>query len=253
MADPTTLEEMRAYILRKLGQPVINVEVATEQIDQEIEDAIQDFRRYNNEDGSYLQYAALTVSAGVSEYCLEGQDIEAAYDFQLSYGVDGINTLFSPTHMLLYNDWVANGGYPGGPGGTTEMDNGGQLILAGYQVAMQYLAEIKKKFGKGYRIKWHPGREVLEVIPTPKSSGSAMIALYKREAAEYLYKHPLVKKLCVARVKKVWAGNIGKYTGTLPDGLLIDSGRIMTEAITEEENAMNQIRLESEPPDFFIG
>lgn len=253
MRQIKTMDEMKHYVLTKLGSPVINIEVAEEQLEVEIEDAIQEFRRYNQEDGSYLQYATLNVMEGVSEYCLSGQDIEAAYDFKLTFGIDGINTLFAPTHMLLYNDWVAGGSYPGGPGAGRTMSNGGSLVLTQYQVAMQYLAEIRQKFGKQYRAKWHRGREVLEIIPTPRSNMTGMIALWKREAAENLYNHPLVKRLSVARVKKVWGSNISKYSGTLPDGLTIDGTRIIQEAISEEEKVLNDLRLESEPPDFYIG
>jgi hypothetical protein len=41
-----TLPAYRDYIKLRLGSPVINVELANEQIDQIIEDSVQDFHRY---------------------------------------------------------------------------------------------------------------------------------------------------------------------------------------------------------------
>lgn len=247
---PETLEEMRQYIYTRLGHPVVNVEVAPEQLDVIIYDTVQDFQRYNYGDGVDLEYTTLLVSAGVSEYYVGDSNIEAAYDIDISYGIDGINTLFSPTHMLLYNDWVANGNYPGGTG---YMFGGGGGVLSNYEISMEYLEQAKQMFGKHYEVKFNSAKKSLIVTPTPDSCAVATIGLYRKADMEQLYNHPLVKKLAVARARVQWGMSLAKYTITLPDGSTMNGMEIANRGFEEEEKWYEEIRAESEPIDFFVG
>jgi len=55
MAQPNTREEFKDYILRKIGAPVIQVNVSDEQIDDRVDEAISFWRDYHY-DGSQLVY-----------------------------------------------------------------------------------------------------------------------------------------------------------------------------------------------------
>jgi hypothetical protein len=247
----TTIAEFKDYILHYLGYPVNQVELEVDdstgthsQLDYVIFDSVQDFIRYNSE-GTYLQYTTIVVSAGVSQYCLSGYNISDSYDLQLSYGLDGINIMFSPTHVLLYDTMIKKSGMLGG--------SGGGLVLVEWEIALEYLEQIKMSFGKMYRAQWHPGREVLEIIPTPTQNMVGMVALYIKEKAEYLYNHPLVKKLAVARAKILVGQHIRKYNVTMPDGITINGDAFVSEGREDEEKILERIYSESAPPDFFIG
>lgn len=248
----TSIEQMRDYIYRKLGAPVLVVEVAPEQIDDCIFDTVQDMRRYNYDDGSTLEYSTLVTKAGVSEYSVKdsGIDIEAAYDIQLTFGLDGINTLFTPTHMLLYNDWVTKGQHPGGSGYSHGV---GGMILTQYETAMQYLEMNKMYFGKHYVVKYDTNKEAFIVMPTPSVDMVASIAFYRRADAVRLYNHPLVKRLAVARAKVQWGLHLSKYNVTLPDGLGIQGSDLISQGREDEDKYLNDMRHEAPSPDFFIG
>ena len=58
MAKPTTKQELIDYSLRQLGAPVLEINVADEQIDDIVDDAIQFFneRHYNGVERTYLKY-----------------------------------------------------------------------------------------------------------------------------------------------------------------------------------------------------
>jgi len=47
MAIPTTREELKQYALRKLGAPVIQINVDDEQLEDSLDDAIQMFNEYH--------------------------------------------------------------------------------------------------------------------------------------------------------------------------------------------------------------
>jgi len=253
-----TEEQMVDYIKIVCGAPVINLEITDDQIKQQIWDSVQDFQRYNYAEGTYQDYIVFTASAGVGEYpmsAISGSDhkpidnVEAIWDFEVSFGLDGINTLFSPQHILLYDQWVNKGEYPGGPGGVTT--NTG-LTLASYQIAMMYLEEIKAMFGKWYHAYFLSGRKKIKIVPTPVDCITGILVLYRREYARYLYNHPLVKKLAVARVKIQWGRHLSKYPATLPDGITINGEAFVAEGKEEEQRAMDNIRMESQPIDFFV-
>jgi hypothetical protein len=64
------LEAMREYVLRKLGAPVIDIELSEDQLDQCIEDAIQKFAQFAME-GQLEKALILDVLPGVLEYQLD--------------------------------------------------------------------------------------------------------------------------------------------------------------------------------------
>ena len=250
---PVSLSDMREYILTRLGSPVVNVEVAPIQLDVIIYDTIQDMNRYNYGDGVDLVNTTLLISAGVSEYSTVGSGIEAAFDISLSHGWGDINALFSPTHMLLYNDWVTNGNYPGGPGTSMYSFGGGGGLLTSFEIVGEYMAQANQMLGTEYTVKFNYNSESLVITPTPKECMVGTLKLYCRADAEKLYNHPLVKKIAVARAKIQWGLQLGKYTITLPDGSSMNGFEIMNRGYEDEDKWFEQMRSESEPIDFFIG
>ena len=58
MAKPTTKQELIDYSLRQLGAPVLEINVADEQMDDLVDDAIRFFneRHYNGVERTQLKY-----------------------------------------------------------------------------------------------------------------------------------------------------------------------------------------------------
>ncbi len=248
---PESLADMKEYVLTNLGHPVINVEVAEQQLEVVIYDTIQDMQRYMYGDGVDLVNTTLIVSAGVCEYYVGDSGIEAAFDITLSTGMGGINTLFSPTHMLLYNDWVTNGNYPGGNG--MGGFNFGTGALTSYEITGEYMAQANQMFGKQHTVKYDYGKQSLIITPTPMTYMTATLKLYRTTETTRLYNHPLVKKLAVARAQVLWGKQLGKYTVTMPDGSTMNGFEIMRDGKEDAEKWYEEMRNESEPIDFFVG
>lgn len=252
MAKITTVQAMRDYIKLMLGWPVINVELADIQIDQIIEDSVQDFSRLNYGEASFRDYIIVQTSAGVGEYNLSGSNLSDVYDLSISMPADGINTMFTPTHMLLYEQFQTYGTYPASMGYPRMIGDSG-ITLGGYDIAMMYLKEIRNHFGKSYSCVWLPNREVLKIVPTPMEAATGVLCVYRKELDVNLYNHPLMKKLCVARAKKLWGWHINKYSVTLPDGMGLNGSEMISEGKSDEEAILQEMIASSEPTDFFIG
>jgi len=254
----TDLTQMKNYVLSQLGWPVINIEVSNDQLEQTIIDVIVDFNRYNYDEGSYRDYFLFQTSAGQMDYPISScreygtsatlENVQHAWELSIAFGADGINTLFSPTHILLYDQYVNQGGYPGGPGSI----GGTGLTLTNYSTAMVYLDMINEMFGKMYQVDYLPGREVIRITPIPSEALVGVLIFWKRERAEYLYNNPLIKKVSVARTGIRWARNLMKYGGTMPDGLTINASEMLSEYKEMDEKWTERFWDESEPPDFQV-
>lgn len=250
----TTEDQFVDYIKLKIGQPVINLEETDDQIKQNIWDSIQDFRRYNYEEGSYKDYAIMSIPADTTTLALSAfsaddgrriDDVESIYDFGVPTDLDGINTLFSPAHILLYDQFVTRGQYPGV--GSVE-----GLTLTSYQLAMMYIEELKNMFSKRFTLFLINGNTRIRIVPTPNQAVTGVFVFYRREYTKYLYNHPLIKRLAVARTKIQVGRHLGKYSGNLPDQLSINYQMFIDEGKEEEEKALEEIFKSSAPPDFFI-
>lgn len=249
---------MRTYIKMMLGAPIINVEVKNEHLDYAIEDSVQIMQKYNYGDGSYTEYLIFTTSAGQSTYDVMNdptlsasfENVSQIVDFNISFGADGINTLFSPTHILLQENNLSNGLF-GMRMGSGNFVPG--LELASYQTAMMYIQQIQDTLGKKYSVDWIPHREVLVVTPTPRESMTGVLEVYKKEKIENLLNDNLVKALAIAKTKIIWGGILRKTIITLPGGGTVSGNEIMQEGREDEKDIIEQIKLESEPAGFFIG
>lgn len=245
MARLTTLAGMKNYILSVLGNPVIQVEVADEQLDRIITDTIQIFTKYNTGEGNYEDFMRFTVSAGVSAYSTVGMNLASVVDIDLSFASrDGINVLFSSQNQLLFEDWVVRGG---------PLNNNGQgMILSEYEVAMEYLNDVHNMFSIMYHAQYSDARQEILIFPTPVTAGTGLLNVYKRNSAEDLYNDNLVKQYAVAEAKIQWGSNLSKYDATLPDGTRLNGDKILEEGKAEKEKALLDIVGESEPPPFFM-
>jgi len=247
----TNEAEFISYIKRMLGNPVINVEVADINVTDCIYDAIQDFQRYNYDEGNVRDVLAITLSAGVSAYSLSGLGVDSVLDIQLTNGIYNINTLFSPTHMLLYNQFQTQ--YPGGTGNGGAAGLGGSGVLGNYQIQMMYLSEIQEMFQRRYVCDYSEWSQMLKVRPTPNQDDVGILMVFRKESAINLYNHPLVKKLAIAKVKKIWGRTLSKYSISLPGSGSITGQEIRQEGIEEEKELIESIRMEGSPPIFLVG
>jgi hypothetical protein len=117
----------------------------------------------------------------------------------------------------------------------------------------EYMQQMKQMFGKMHIVKYNSTAQKLIVTPTPQECCIATLKVYRKSDTEKLYNNPLLKKIAVARAKVQWGLQIGKYTMTMPDGSSMNGFDIMNKGYEDEEKWFDEMRLESEPCDFFVG
>ena len=245
-SEPQTLDQMREYILMQLGKPVICVEIPDVVINQIIMDSVAWFWRYANDIGTHEEWIILKIVPGKSKFKIP--NLQAIGEIAPIQASDGINTLFSPMHNILYRDWVIYGQYPGGPN-----DGSQGLGISGYDITMMYLKDIDNHFGTKYRAKYDTEREVLSIYPEPRFAHAMMVKAFVRQAPQFIFKNPLFRRYAVAKARSWWGQMLGKFDISMPGGGKINSDTMFQRAQDEIDKIEEQIRMESEPPVFGIG
>lgn len=272
MAIIKSREALKDYCLRRLGHPVIQINVDDAQIEDRIDDALQYFAEYHF-DGSERVYLQKQVT---------DKDVERGY-FDLSEPTEadeekGIkaapaidsdsNKIVSIVRIFQLYDTL---------GGTGMFD-------ARYQIALNDLYGLRTNTYSQSMITYDITRRhmgMLQDLLTPEKQlrfsrvtnkvmidmdwktqttvGNYMLmeayAVLDPEKYNEIYNDIVVKRYTTALIKEQWGMNLIKFKGIeLPGGITIDGDSILAEALKEKERIEEEIQLKWElPPGFFIG
>lgn len=269
MPKPATRETLKDYALRRLGSPVIDVNVDDEQLEERLDDALQFFAEYHF-DGTQRDIISVQITeqniedgyidlkVGVTEMTGQPKLVEAdAIDplgdsvisvvrvFQFSEG--SIN-LFDIRYQMALNDFfgIRN------PGG--QIHN--YIITRNHLSLIQDILSPEKslRFSRVTN-KIHVDMNWTEQV----SSGDFLVfELYKildPTTHTEIYNDRLLKKYYTALVKQQWGTNISKFDGIqLPGGVTFNGQEIFTTASDEIRQLEEEMQEKYElPPNFLIG
>ncbi len=230
-----TLKNFRKYILRKLGSPVINVEIDDSQIDDAIDDAVQLFYE-SHYDGVNLGYIFLSVTADEQDYTLDSK----IHDVIKILGSDSYNYADDP---LLIKESFQYGYY---------FDND----LISTEIWRQNIQNTRDYYNREILFDFNSASKHLHLLVNPEVDVSYALKVYRSELdLEDIYNDRWLKQYAVALAKKQWGGlNIGKYSGAaLPGGATFNYSDILAQAEGEIEKLEEQLEDRySEPIDFEI-
>jgi hypothetical protein len=238
---------MSDWCMRQLGWPVIEVNVDEDQVDDAIDDAFSYMYEFNS-DGIEPTYLKHQVTSG---------DVSNTY-IQVSDAIVGVTRIFPVTGSIAHNNMF---------------DLRYQMRLhdlwdftstsyVNYVLTQQHIRTLDMIFTgeqpirfnrhtNKLHIDWAWGQDI-QVGEYVIIEGYVIIdpATYPR-----FYNDRLLKKLATAKIKKMWASNLKKYSGMkLPSGITLDGVSLYIEAVAEETAAEQEIRNTYEkPPAFIIG
>jgi hypothetical protein len=226
MAKPTTREQFKEYCLRKLGKPVLEINVADEQVEDRIDEALAYWQDYHY-DGSQKVYLSHEVTQ---------EDIDNKYfDIPSTYtGVINIfpignsystNNLFNIRYQIALNDLYAFTTTP----------------IAPYYMVMQNIALIEELFvGKqSLRFNRHNNRLYIDMAWKEKVNVGEYIIVEAYEAINPetytdAWADWWLQDYTTALIKKQWGDNLKKFEGmTMPGGVTFNGQKIWDEATDE--------------------
>ena len=281
MAKPSTRQGLIDYCLRKLGAPVLEINVADDQIDDLVDDAIQLFneRHFDGVERMYLKYkltqddidrgtgkgtdgvgivTTTGTSTNISGYGTTTSNwYETSNFLQVPDSVVGVEKIFkfdtssisggmfSIKYQLFLNDlYYFN-----------------SVELLQYAMVKSYLEDIDFLLttDKQVRFNKRQDRLYLDIDWGAETKGNWLILDCYRaldpNSFTQVYNDPFLKLYLTALIKRQWGQNMSKFKGVkLPGGIEMNGTEILQQAESELESLRGRMFSEYElPPYDFIG
>tara|TARA_Y100001963_G_scaffold68604_1_gene95715 strand:+ start:26596 stop:27441 length:846 start_codon:yes stop_codon:yes gene_type:complete len=275
MAKPTTKQELIDFCLRKLGAPVLEINVDDEQLDDLADDAIQLFneRHFDGVERMYLKYkltaddvsrgqAKATTGVGIVTTTATSVDsgsgtftsswYENSNFIQVPDSVIGVekvfkfdnNTIssgmFSFKYQLFLNDVAFNLGYNG---------------LLNYSMTKTYLEDIDYLMTTDKQIRYNKRQDrlYLDIDWKDEDAGDYIILDCYRalDPASFsgVYNDSFLKRYLTATIKKQWGQNLIKFQGVkLPGGIELNGRQLYDDGDRDIEAILSKMSTDYEMP-----
>lgn len=250
MPTVNSRQKLKDYIYRKLGSPVIEINVDDAQVEDRIDDAIQFLgdHHYDGIERLYLPYTVTTTDYERKYIKVEDPNILSIVQMYPVGGESQTSTdnLFGVRFQYSLQDF----------------NNLIQMDLSNWAIVQQRLSLIQQMLEPEKQMRWNRITNQLFIDADWESDfpvGTNLVfEVYSQvNPANYpdIYDNFFLKKYAVALVKQQWGQNLSKYSGIqLPGGVTFDGKSIYEEAKAEAEKLENEMRLTFElPPDFIVG
>ena len=279
MAAPNSRGQLINFGLRKLGYPVLEINLDTDQIHDALDDTIQLYqeRHYNGIERMYLKYkitqedldrgrakgtdgVGIVTTSGISTNTagtVSSNFYETSNFIAVPEHVIGVNKIFkfdsssisggmfSIKYQLFLNDlYYFN-----------------SVELLQFAMTKTYLEDIDFLLTteKQIRFNQRQDRLYLDIDWNSQSLDTFIVIDCFRaldpEQYTQVYNDPFVKRYFVALMKKQWGMNLIKFRGTkLPGGIELNGREIYDDGVRELEEIKSRMMMDYEtPPLDFIG
>lgn len=272
MAKPASRQELINYTLRQLGAPVLEINVADEQLDDRLDDALQYFneRHFDGVEKMFLKYKISKEDIDRGRSKIDGQSVgivttyatsgigtfgweETSNYIQVPDAVIGVerifkidnrtitSNLFNVNYQLFLNDiyWFSS----------TELLN--------YYMTKTYLEDIDWIVNPQRQIRFNKrqNRLYLDISwDTLKEDQYLVMECYRildPNDFSKVYNDSFLKMYFTSLVKKQWGQNLIKFQGVkLPGGIELNGRQIYDDAVQELEVIRERMMSEYETAPF---
>jgi hypothetical protein len=275
MAKPSTRQELIDYCLRRLGAPVLEINVDDDQIDDLVDDALQYFneRHFDGVERMYLKYqitqedidrgraketngTGITTTTGTSSIgtfnfyetsnYIQVPDsvigIEKVFKFDTSSISGG---MFSIKYQLFLNDlYYFN-----------------SVELLQYAMVKSYLEDIDFLLTTDKQIRFNKrqNRMYLDIDWGAQSAGNFIVIdcyrILNPNDFTKVYNDSFLKQYLTSLIKRQWGQNLIKFRGVkLPGGIELNGRELYDDGQRELDDLKQRMTSEYElPPYDFIG
>lgn len=269
---PTTREQLKQYCLRKLGYPVIEINIDDSQIEDRIDDALQFFAEYHFDgvEKCYLkkQITQTDIDRGYIELTEETVE-DSENNILAAPALDPTgNSIISVIRCFQLFDTL---------GGTGMFD-------ARYQIALNDLYGLRTNTYSDSLTIYNYTRshmQMLQDMLTPEKTvnfSRVTNRIYVEtdwsthmKVGEYvlfeayrildpelygeIYNDRILKEYCTAKIKEQWGANLAKFSGiVLAGGITLNGNEIYSDAKETIDRIEKEIQDKYEtPPNFMVG
>jgi hypothetical protein len=237
---PTTREEFKQYCLRKLGHPVIQINVSDEQVEDRVSEAVSFWNdyHYNGSELIYLKHQ-ITEEDKVRGYIqLPERILGVARIFDLSSSISSGTGMFNVTYQFVLNNLEDITGYS----------------VQNYYMSMQHLRFLQEVLVGMPLLRYnkHVNRLHIDMDWKKLDTGSYIIVeaydIIDGSVYSDMWNDRWLQNYATALIKEQWGGNISKFQNMqLVGGVQFNGEQILNDA-REERRAMEDSAKSSLQP-----
>lgn len=241
-----TRESLKQYALRALGAPVVEINVADEQLEDRIDEALEYWTQYHFDgvEKMYMKYQ-LTETDLNNKYITLPDSVYGVVRVLPFAQTSSSKNMFDVQYQLRLHD----------------LFDLTSTSIVYYKTVMSHIAllDMELNGAQMYRFNRMNGRLYLDldwqydVVVGKWVVVEAYRALNPVEFTK-VWNEQWLKHYVTALFKKQWATNMKKFQGLqLPGGVTIDGNALYDEATGEIKELEDDLQNKSAPLDFFMG
>ena len=243
----TTRQGLIDYCLRALGEPVVEINVDEQQVEDRVDEAIEYWRNYHYDGIEKVYLKHLVTEADVASKSIPINDLIYGVTrvFPIAAGTSTSKSIFDLQYQLRLNDLY---------------DLTSTSVIY-YTQVMQHLRLLDLTLNGHplYRFNRFTNKLYIDenwaenIAPGTYILVECYRVLDPTEAPR-MYGESWLKHYTTALIKRQWAVNIKKFQGLqLPGGVTIDGDKLYQEAMDEIKELETSLRDKSAPLEFFMG
>ena len=244
----TTRQGLIDYCLRRLGQPVIEINIDEDQLSERVDDALEYFQEYHF-DGVEKVFLKHTVTAAdiTNEYIPVADPVISVVRVLPIPNFDSFQGgFFNEEYQLRLQD----------------LDNLSGTTLIDWTMTQMNFSLVDQLFGIAPQVLFNrkQNKVYLETDWSKKFIVGDVIVVEAYRALDpstytEVYNDMFLKRYTTALIKRQWGENLKKFTGVvLPGGITLDGKTIYDEAVEEILKIEEEMSLRYElPADGYVG
>jgi len=228
MAVPTNRDSFKEYCLRKLGKPVIEINVDDDQVDDRIDEALRYYWDYHFDGSEKIYYKHQIVAQNVIDkyITLPENIIGAVRVFPIADPSMRSDDLFNIRYQIALNDLYSLT----------------SVSMVPYYMAMEHLSLISELLVGQQPIRYNRHKDRLYVdMEWSKINVGEYLLIEAYEIVdpnEYtqVWSDRWLQNYVTAKIKYQWGSNLTKFSGmSLPGGVQFNGEKILGDAQNEIE------------------
>lgn len=226
MAVPTTRSQFKEYCLRKLGKPVIEINVDDDQVEDRIDESLRFYYDYHFDGTEKIYYKHQVTQQNKEDkfFILPENIIGAVRIFPIADPIVGSNDLFNIRYQIALNDLYTLT----------------SVSMVPYYMTMSHLALISEILVGKQPIRYNRHRNQLHVDMDWQKINVGQFFLVEAyeivdpEVYPDVWADRWLQNYVTAKIKYQWGSNLTKFVGmSLPGGVQFNGERILDDADRE--------------------
>lgn len=228
MAVPTTRQEFKEYCLRKLGKPVIEINVDDDQVEDRIDEALRYYWDYHFDGSEKIYYKHQITQQNIDDQYINLPEniIGAVRVFPIGDPMIRSDDLFNIRYQIALNDLYTLT----------------SVSMVPYYMVMEHLALVSELLvgQQPIRFNRHKDRLYVDMDWGKYNVGEYLLVeayeVVDPEVWVDVWADRWLQNYTAAKIKYQWGSNLTKFTGMqLPGGVQFNGEKILMDAQTEIE------------------